>query len=1345
MRTEKYQLFLILLGLVATCLFGAFFYREIFPEYRIYQDDYVALEQFRSGYTGEPAPDFKFGIKQIVLERDDKGPPTIDRCISCHVATDLSHFSPTKIARDINGNIAIDRNGFPIQVPNEDYVWGRLDQKIAELTDSRVNEQLIAQGESRKVDARLREAEELRSLKTAEVDGIVYDVTKVIAMHPLIGKETLPFEFHPIEEYGCTSCHSGNGRGLTTEKAHGPVFDGEYENEFIGNIPEFLEKDQENDPQFARMYNSKPGHLLIFQTTPILMGSVVQSKCIQCHQNSASVIGHAASSAGSIAEKNVQKKKTIQSAIESDKSALLVLVQLIQDIQSNGLAKTIERLQKQSDDYLQPNALREQSASQLKFLNSASGNTTKAIDALENEGAFILGSRNLFQALVKEMNSKLLINPQEVLNQFLTANQSKPGAEGPLFVKMTSLNLDEALIKHIEETEKSLHQTVQDQQSISSIATDIDLLTKDYQHGQELFISQACYACHRIAGFSRGGVGPELTNEGNAYPWYIKQKMVWPKSDLKTSTMPTLRLDHDELEDLFTFLLGQVGQTKATSYTAYKTALQQWDMGKKTAWEEPIPPAKIHDLNYSMTVFATEGCSACHRLRGFESNVGFAVEKSGSPDFDKVFQEKQWFQKAFPENIVGSEIVKKLDELGDDLDKHIVGDVRKDSILENIEKSHPGMIEAIYSNFKFADRAKNAYYNELISQEPDSTKKAEFEQRAAIWHERVRRVLMMYIQEYGLGRVIGPRPNWSGVYHTDEWLMEHFHNPSGHVPRSIMPVMPFDDSKFYALTYMLDELGIRNRNADRQVWSHKGFNPAEVYATHCAQCHGDYLQGNGPVAEWIYPIPKNLRNATFLRNLTRERAIYSIKHGVKGTPMPPWGEVGMDKPMADGVPVFTDDEIKRIVDWLFSSLPGAQVIRGKEDVPKWHYEPEDVIEELKKEGVPLESGKEFELKQESSVDRHLPRELASLPDGREYLASVNPQVMPARNPEDDIEKVFDVIPAPVRGPDTYDYYIKKKFYTEENIESGKAFFELNCAVCHGKEADGAGVRAEAMDDAKPRMLINLDWSNSRDDLRLLRSIKYGVPGTAMTPWGDLTTSLQRMQLVMFFRSLVQDQELDSRLSTALYLAFDEPMMKVEIARVDIGAKIDHLQTEIEASRNKRVLLTDKEAVSLYQNELTLRNERNKLQHLDSLLQQIRDSINEEKNEFKLIGNGIIMSDKDGHSFNILIQALGLLNHSWKLEKGQLVIKFDDSVEQQFKDHLEKIIDELSAMITQLTEQKSVLSGAIASPERHQKNVELDSKIHSLKKLKNQVVSAVGQHEELIRKQQELYGKFLKQQ
>jgi len=202
MGRDYFQITLIVLGFIATLLFAVFVWREAFPEYKIYQKNYVALEKFRSTYTGEAPPDFSIGIKQIVILKEDKGPAKIDRCISCHVALEYSHFSATKIARDLNGNIIYNEDGIPKQITNEDDVWARLDLEILKLEKSNQNS----------------EAEKLRSLKTAHVNGNIFDVKKVLKMHPLMGAETRPFEFHPIEEYGCTSCHNGNGLGLTTIK-----------------------------------------------------------------------------------------------------------------------------------------------------------------------------------------------------------------------------------------------------------------------------------------------------------------------------------------------------------------------------------------------------------------------------------------------------------------------------------------------------------------------------------------------------------------------------------------------------------------------------------------------------------------------------------------------------------------------------------------------------------------------------------------------------------------------------------------------------------------------------------------------------------------------------------------------------------------------------------------------------------------------------------------------------------------------------------------------------------------------------------------------------------------------
>lgn len=967
-----------------------------------------------------------------------------------------------------------------------------------------------------------KEAANLEALKTVKVGHQIYEMSKVLLMHPLMGKEIRPFEFHPLEEYGCTSCHSGNGRALTIEKAHGPVFDGEYETEFMGHKAEFTERDSLNDPQFSKVFNNKPGDALLFQTTPILVGNLIQSSCVQCHEQSATALQGLADIAGSLTIQRLRKTQAIKEGFKNEKDAALSLVELKTLVMNEGIEKAIETVKKKENDPIMLPQQQEYFAKQLLFLEKEKGQdpSIRQKNILKNIDQQLLvmsGSEKLVQDLEKSLS----VNPSsETLEKFLVINQKNENAIGSLFEKLKAINFEKSLLKHIEETQNSLTQTANDENVISAMSSDIDWQTKNYQRGQQLYISQACYACHRIAGMARGGVGPELTLAGYSYPWYLKESIVWPQADLPTSTMPNFVLDHVEVEDLMTFLLAQKGATKTVSPTEYKLGIQEWEAGRKMPWEKPISPSEIHNLHEGMTIFATQGCAACHRLKGFESNVGYSLEKEGKPDFDKLYKESEWFKSLFSEEISGSSIVSIIEKNADTIDQHIVNDVRQHSILEELDKKYPDTIEALYSNFRFASRAKNHEYQDLVEQGKDIHQKKASETKLKDWQDRVKRVLMIYIQEYGLGRLIGPRPNWSGVDRSDEWLMEHFHNPAGHVSRSIMPIFPFDDSKFYALTYMLDVLGKRNREAIRRIWDHNGFQPEKAYDLFCSQCHGNFLQGNGPVSTWIYPIPKNLRNAEFLRNLTRENAIQSITHGVKGTPMPPWGETAQPKPDYDGIPIITHEEILKLVDWLYSSLPGATVIKSSEDVPKWNYHPEDVIEELKREGNQLKSDKP-ESNQKKTKTQILSDLILLLPQ-EEYYAALEPTVN--RQPNEIVEKIFDIIPNPISGGEEESYYIHKKYYTKENIEKGQDFFELNCAVCHGKEADGSGARASVMFDAKPRMLTNLDWIKTRDDLRLLRSIKYGVAGTSMTPWGDLTSSLQRLQLVIFIRTLSQEKE-----------------------------------------------------------------------------------------------------------------------------------------------------------------------------------------------------------------------------
>jgi mono/diheme cytochrome c family protein len=874
-----------------------------------------------------------------------------------------------------------------------------------------------------------------------------------------------------------------------------------------------------------------------------------------------------------------------------------------------------------------------------------------------------------------------------------------------LYRKEESLNLSHAILQHVADVRQSFQTAVEDEQSIGAIQTDVDRLTKDYNEGKNLFISQACYACHRIAGFSRGGVGPELTQSGETYPWYLKQKISYPQFDLRNSTMPNYRIDHDELEDLVTYLLAQRGPGQKVSDLNYKTEIQEWEAGKKQSWEEPITPSQIHDLRYGMTVFATEGCAACHRLKGYESDTGFAVEKK-QPSFDTLYQESQWFKKLFPEFVRGSEIVATLERDGKQIRERLT-EVRQNSILEEIQKTHPGVIESLYTNFKYASRAQNHRISTLIKEEKDESKKTALKQELKNWKQLVNSVLMMYVQEYGLGRVICPRPNWAGVYRTDQWLMEHFRNPTSHVPRSIMPVFPFDDTKFYALTYTLDVLAQKNNKADKQIWKHYGFNPEMAFQKYCSQCHGEYLFGNGPVAEWIYPIPKNLRRADFLRNLTKENAIQSITHGVKGTPMPPWGELGGDKPFPNKTAILTAEEIQLLADWLFSSLPGGTIIKGSEEVPKWRYEPEDILQELQDEGGGLKGAL-------------LETEIGN------YLVSLTPVVAQAPSPLK-VEDVFDVVKEPLpNGGENVSYYIKKQYYTPENILRGQNLFYEHCAPCHGREADGSGLRAEAMHEAKPRMLVNLDWLQTRDDLRLLRSIKYGVPGTSMTPWGDQTSSLQRLQLVMFIRSLTQSQEEKTTFIRAIYRIFDNAEFLVERARIEEYSHLAAFQKELYQARQARENLDrgvltkpeDKQAaIEAYQKELELIAQVESGEKSDYLYQQLRQKIKQEKELYSATGLGFLASGIDGEVLNAYLRLIELNEDRYEIKDNKLIFTDKNFNEKALHFLKDQIIKSLDTYVQEAEEQKTMIEGKLSSQERNKELSAIEAKIDALKKQK----------------------------
>jgi len=84
-------------------------------------------------------------------------------------------------------------------------------------------------------------------------------------------------------------------------------------------------------------------------------------------------------------------------------------------------------------------------------------------------------------------------------------------------------------------------------------------------------------------------------------------------------------------------------------------------------------------------------------------------------------------------------------------------------------------------------------------------------------------------------------------------------------------------------------------------------------------------------------------------------------------------------------------------------------------------------------------------------------------------------------------------------------------------EKGRELFMENCAICHGKDADGHGPRSAGMIPPPANLTVPL-WSDSASAPKIYQAIHDGVAGSAMPSWKSLDDD-QIWDLVAYVRSL----------------------------------------------------------------------------------------------------------------------------------------------------------------------------------------------------------------------------------
>lgn len=241
---------------------------------------------------------------------------------------------------------------------------------------------------------------------------------------------------------------------------------------------------------------------------------------------------------------------------------------------------------------------------------------------------------------------------------------------------------------------------------------------------------------------------------------------------------------------------------------------------------------------------------------------------------------------------------------------------------------------------------------------------------------------------------------------------------------------------------------------------------SQLFARHCAACHGERGDGKGLAAAFLFPKPRNLR-APSLRLVstdnnapTREDLHAVLLRGMPGSAMPPWAHLAEQERAA------LVEEILRI------RREGIQ---------------ESYIQRLKEE--------------EELTDDEIAADDVQL----EINDYVNEFTTPGQS---------TTVPA-ASSP------------TAESLARGKeAYVKFACVSCHGETGRGDGVQ-EMFDEDKsptrPRDFTLGIFKGNHDPASLYRRIAYGMPGTPM-PSSSAMTPEELMDLAHYIRSLSTEEQ-----------------------------------------------------------------------------------------------------------------------------------------------------------------------------------------------------------------------------
>ncbi len=151
----------------------------------------------------------------------------------------------------------------------------------------------------------------------------------------------------------------------------------------------------------------------------------------------------------------------------------------------------------------------------------------------------------------------------------------------------------------------------------------------------------------------------------------------------------------------------------------------------------------------------------------------------------------------------------------------------------------------------------------------------------------------------------GPELTYVGRTRDADYIKNHIRDPKSDVKDTIMPSFrhPSDTE--------VDSLALYLQSLAYMLLGEPAPSGQALFDNYCLSCHGETLDGKGPVAPLLDPLPRDFSAYQFVASY-QDRFAESIREGVGGTAMAPWADI------------LTEAEVDLLVNYIVAGTEDRQ-------------------------------------------------------------------------------------------------------------------------------------------------------------------------------------------------------------------------------------------------------------------------------------------------------------------------------------------------------------------------------------------------------------------------------------